>query len=57
MRLANLAAKLRPILDAIDEDAARLIADAARIEGGAISVDLSAWIGGVEAAAARSRRC
>jgi tRNA(Ile)-lysidine synthase len=47
-RLVNLAAKLRPIVDGVEADAARLILDAARIADGAVMLELSAWVGGLE---------
>ena len=49
MRLALLAAKLRPLAHAIDAEAAGLIARAVRIEGEAMHLSLAAWRGGGEA--------
>jgi tRNA(Ile)-lysidine synthase len=47
-RLAALAAKLRPLADAIDEEAARLIADAARFADGGAALALEGWAGPTE---------
>jgi tRNA(Ile)-lysidine synthase len=43
MRLAEIAERLRPFAEALDADAAALIAKAARFEDEQITVDMTAW--------------
>lgn len=49
MALAGLAAKLRPLVEAVDGDAAGLIARAARFEGEHALVTCAAWSASLEA--------
>jgi tRNA(Ile)-lysidine synthase len=48
MRLARLAAKLRPRVDQLDRDAGVLIGRAARFEGQSIAITRANWSGGAE---------